>query len=100
MARRLLDRNPVLGITRYFHWQGDGTFTIETVQDVGAIVEANTRQFNAADKRFGNKREFHHVGRIPLGLYYRYIQNHDETEIKTFLNLSENKPWLTKPVTL
>lgn len=97
---RLLDYDPILKIKRYFHYQGDGKFTIETVQDVGEIAEMNKRQFNDAEKRFGNKQEYHHVGRIPLSLYYRYIQTGDESDIKKFLNLSDNRAWKTKPVTL
>lgn len=94
--RRVLDRDPVLGITRYFHWH-DGKFTIETVQDVGGIVEANKRQFNSHDgKRFG-RGFMHHVGRIPVGLYYQYLRTHDETAVKKFLNLSGNKAWKTHP---
>jgi len=96
-TRRLLDTNPVLGISRYFHYHDNGTFTIETVQDVGGIVEANKRQFNDAEKRFGPGM-WHHVGRIPLNLYYQYIQTGDDSDIKKFLNLSDNKAWLVKPV--
>ena len=100
-SRRLLDRNPLLGITRYFHYHDNGTFTIETVQDVGAIVEANKRQFNNAEKRFGNKQEFHHVGRIPLSLYYQYITTGDDSDIRKFLNnTGEHGAWRTKPVKL
>lgn len=99
-SRRVLDRDPILGITRYFHYHDNGKFTIETVQDVSGIVEANKRQMNAADKRFGNKQMFHHVGRIPLNLYYRYIQTGDDSDIRKFLNLSENAAWKVKPVRL
>jgi hypothetical protein len=96
---RLLDEDPVLGIKRFFHWNGDGTFTIETRQDVGGIVEANKRQFNDAEKRFG-KGDFHHVGRIPLSLTVDYFRDGDESEIRKFLNLSDNSAWKTKPVKL
>lgn len=91
--------DPVLGIKRFFHWNDNGTFTIETRQDVGGIVEANKRQFNDAEKSFKGDG-FHHVGRIPLSLYCHYLRTHDTTAIKRFLNLSENAAWKTKPVRL
>lgn len=96
---RLLDENPILGIKRYFHYLGD-TFVIETRQDVGGIVEANKRQYNSHDgKRFG-KGDFHHVGRIPISLYYEWVKNGDETDIRRFLNLSDNRAWKTHPGTI
>lgn len=97
MSRILFDENPVLGIRRWFHGNDDGSFTIETEQHVGGILEANKAQFNNHDgKRFG-KGVFHHVGRIPLSLYYEYLRTHDETAIRKFLNLSDNKAWKTHP---
>lgn len=91
--------DPVLGIRRFFHWNGDGTFTIETRQDVGGIVEANKYQRNNADKRFG-KGFMHHVGRIPLNLAFDYWLTRDESQIRKFLNDMDNLAWKTKPVRL
>ena len=99
-SRRLLDVNPVLGIRRYFHYHDNGKFTIETVQEVGGIVEANKRQFNNAEKRFGNKQEFHHVARIPLNLAMHYWLTQDDSQVRKFLNDMDNKAWKTKPVRL
>lgn len=98
--RRLFDHNPTLGITRWFHGHGDGSFTIETQQDVGAIVEVNKRQFNAHDgKRFG-KGFMHHVARIPISLAMHYWLTGDDSEVKKFLRLSDNKAWRTHPGTI
>jgi hypothetical protein len=67
---------------------------------VGDIVEANKRQFNAAEKRFGNKTEFHHVGRIPMNLACHYWLTQDDSQIRKFLNDRDRLAWKTKPVRL
>lgn len=95
---RLLDENPILGIRRYFHYHGDGKFTIQTVQSVGPIIEANKREFNAGEKRFGN-RWMTRVGRVPLNLALKYWLTKDDSEIRKFLNdTTTNLAWKTKPV--
>lgn len=95
--RRLIDYNPVLDIARYFHYHGNGKFTIETVQNVSAIVAANKRQMTDGEKRFGPGM-MHHVGRIPLNILYDSLQIGDDSSIRKFLNRSEHRAWKTKPV--
>lgn len=66
---RVSEFNPETGEVDYFHDNGDGTFAIESVQDVTPILEANVKRFNAAaDTRVdgeARRSEFRHVARIP-----------------------------------
>ena len=94
---RLLDENKILGIKRYFHYQGDGKFTIQTVQSVGHIVEANKREFNAGEKRFGNQW-MTKVASIPLNMAMHYWLTRDDSQIRKFLR--EFPAFKTKPVNL
>lgn len=96
---RLLDENKILGIKRYFHYHGDGKFTIQTVQSVGHILEANKREFNDGTRRFGNQW-MTRVGRVPLSLAMKYWLTRDDSEIRKFLNDPVNAAWKTKPVRL
>lgn len=62
MPRRVLDHDPVTGVTEYFHTTEKG-FAIETVQDVQGTLDAN--QYDRHFKGEGWKGDMHHVARIP-----------------------------------
>lgn len=69
MVSRVTEYNPDTGEVEYFHENSDGSFTVESVQDVTPILEANIKRFNAApDSRVdgaSRRSEFRHVARIP-----------------------------------
>ena len=46
MQKRLFDRDPQLGITKYWHVKDNGEFVVETVQDMTGIAEYNKRAYN------------------------------------------------------
>jgi len=50
-------------VANKFHWNGDGTFTIEAVQDVEPILEHNKVLQGAPQDR---KSGFRHVASIPV----------------------------------
>lgn len=48
MARRLLDHDPILGITEYIHYDDQtGASYIETVEDETALFEANKKEYDS-----------------------------------------------------
>ena len=47
--KKILSHDAETGITKYFHDNKDGTYTIETDQDVNAIVDSNKAQLNETD---------------------------------------------------
>lgn len=74
MDSRILSVNPLMGITRIFHGEDDGTFTIETRQNVEPIFERNKgvlqNQKTHGMFKFDPKAEFHHVASIPQAQFY------------------------------
>lgn len=96
--RRLLSQNPDTGISNYFHWDPttDG-FTVESVQDVGLIVEDNKVRANMAPS--GWKGEWHHVAEIPLLVLEILRKQHvldDPKKLKAWLNDSANAAFRVK----
>ena len=67
MQKRLFDRDPELGITKYWHVKDNGEFVVETVQDMTGIAEYNKRAYNNTDKKW---KDVNKVASIPLSVYY------------------------------
>lgn len=92
--RRLLDHDPVTGISEVFHGHGDGGFSIEYVQDVEPVLEANK---TAAVQDFNKKSEMWHVASIPITVQYKWliekgvdVHNRDHwPKVRQLLNDSE-----------
>lgn len=82
-----------------------GRLTIERVQDVEPILEANKRAFNDAEKRFKSET-LNHVARVPLvvlekwarekGISYSELLANDKLMAR-FLNDPDNRHFRTKP---
>lgn len=71
MSKRLFSHDPVMGITKYWHYDaGTDTAQIETVQDVSGILEANKIERNAHDGTW--KDGMHKVASIPMTLYHSW----------------------------
>ena len=64
--KRLLSFDPLTGIQTIFHYRPDTDgFTIETRQDVEAIIQANKAAQNDGTNGWSPTREFKHVASIP-----------------------------------
>ena len=94
--KRLFGRDPLTGITQYWHVKENGEYVIETQQDVSAIAEANKRQYNDTPDRHGDVNK---VASIPLNVYYdlkrRGIAD-DPVAFKKWLNDRDNKVFRTR----
>lgn len=90
----LLDHKPDSGITRLFHYdEAEDKATIETIQDVGEIVETNKALFNETDKhtQYG---EFTRVASIPMSVYFDLQKRGiigDQKRMKEWLNHSDQR---------
>lgn len=94
--RRLFGKDPVTGITQYWHVTDKGEYVIETQQDVSAIAERNKREFNETPDRY---RDVNKVASIPLNVYYdlkrRGIAD-DPKKFKQWLNDRDNRVFRTR----
>ncbi len=100
MDNKIFDVNPELGIKRTWHYNDDtDEATIQTQQDVTAIIEENKSEFNQVDER-AKWGEFSRVASIPLSLYYQ-LKNEgkleDQAYMKRWLNDPENRHFRTRP---
>ncbi len=92
----------------HFIEEPDGSITIDTVQDVGPIIEDNKRAYNAyGDKLTTGKRgNFHHAARVPTTVYERWMREtngeiqRDPQLLKKYLNDPANKFLRTAPTRL
>lgn len=100
MTKRLLDHDPYLGITEYFHYDDDaGTFTIQYQQDPTQIIEQNKAQFNATDER-AKWGEWQKVATIPISIWADLKQKgiiDDKAAFKRWLNSPDNQFFRTRP---
>ena len=101
MEKRFFDANPEKGITRTWHYNEDtDEATIQTQQDVTAIIEENKQEFNMVDERAGWKGEFHRVASIPMSIYAQLRAEgklDDQEYMKRWLNDPENKFFRVRP---
>ena len=100
MDNKIFDVNSELGITRTWHYNDEtDEATIQTQQDVTAIVEENKNEFNQVDER-AKWGEFSRVASIPLSLYYELKKEgklEDQAYMKRWLNDPENRHFRTRP---
>jgi hypothetical protein len=91
------------GITEYWHEFDDGTFGIETVQDVTDIIEHNKRVQNTDTGRYN--RFMHEVANISMVEWFKLIQTgvldmqgqiKDQKAMRRWLNDRENLAWRAK----
>ena len=98
--KKLFDVNPDLGITRTWHYDDEkDEATIQTQQDVTAIIEENKDEFNQVDER-ARWGEWSRVASIPLSLYYQMKVEgkiDDQEYMKRWLNDSNNQFFRTRP---
>lgn len=74
--KRLLDYDPITGITQYHEYDSvNDVTTISTHQDVEPILDANKRLQNNEDyKKLGMKQEMWHYARIPIVLVEKWLR--------------------------
>ena len=96
MQKRLFDRDPELGITKYWHVKDNGEYVVETVQDVTGIAEYNKRSYNNTDKKW---KDVNKVASIPLSVYYELKRQgiaDDPQALRKWLNDSNNQVFRTR----
>lgn len=96
--KRTLDYDPIKKLGQRMHFQPDGSFFIETLQDVEDIVELNKAQMAQADerKRWSDSGAGEHLARIPLSILY-------SEPLKTILDNNDMKAfrkWLDDPANI
>ena len=76
--KRLLDHDPLRGITRYHHYDPlTKKTTIETVQDVSGILDFNhERRKDESYSKRGIKEEMWHAARIPVIIQYKWLADY------------------------
>ncbi|NBW67854.1 MAG: hypothetical protein EBR47_03975 [Betaproteobacteria bacterium] len=101
MDKKILDVSPDKAITRTWHFNPDTEeTTIQTTQDVTAVIEANKRDFAAIDNKANWKGEWHHVASIPESLYYKLKAEgkiDDPVYMKKWLNDADNRFFRVRP---
>lgn len=94
--KRLFDRDPLTGISKYWHVTDKGEYVVETVQDVTKIKDANKRSYNETGGKFG---DLPRVASIPLSVYYELKRKgiaDDPVALKKWLNDGDNHVFRTR----
>jgi hypothetical protein len=101
MEKRFFDASPDKGITRTWHYNEDtDEATIQTTQDLTAVIEANKRDFAAIDNKASWKGEWHHVASIPESIYFQLKSEgklDDPVYMKKWLNDFDNRFFRVRP---
>ena len=100
IEKRLFDYDPTTGIQEIFHWNDDGTYTIETRQDLEPTIEANKQSFNSYSGPSDKWGDMHKVASIPLVILQEWMTSgkiRDAAYIKRFLNDPDNAVFRTRP---
>jgi hypothetical protein len=99
-SKRVFSSDPTTGVTKWFHYDDDtDQVTIETTQNVGAVLEDAKRSFNSYGKgaRWGDGDK---VGFIPAAVYSKWCAEGklgDQATIRAWLNDPANKHFRTRP---
>lgn len=106
MESRFLDYDPELKRTRIFHSDSTGDeYAIESVYDVGDIVELNRAKLAQTDER-AKWGEWSQVGSIPMHIYHQLIADgvidgdgtcHDPAPLLKYLSDRDNLDFRTRP---
>lgn len=97
--KRLFSIDAEQGITRYFHFDDEtGQATIQTQQDVTAIIEENKQEYAQVDER-ARWGEWSRVASIPMSIYFQLKAEgklDDQAYMKKWINDPENKYFRTR----
>lgn len=97
---RIISENAAIGQKQVWHDHEDGSVTIQTVQKVDDVAEANKKTFNQFDERAGWKGEMHRVASIPMSVFYDLKRKgiiDDPVAMKKWLNDADNRVFRTRP---
>lgn len=98
---RLFDVDRFDGTTTLFHPDGEGGFTLETLQDVEPILEANKILHNDVDERARYGEKLTRVASIPLVIWQQWCKEgdpqHDQAFLRKKLNDRDNLLFRTRP---
>ena len=99
IEKRLFSTDEEQGITRYFHFDEEtGQATIQTQQDVTAIIEENKQEYAQVDER-ARWGEWSRVASIPMSIYFQLKAEgklDDQEYMKKWLNDSDNQYFRTR----
>lgn len=97
--KRLFSTDADQGITRYFHYDEEtDKATIQTQQDVSAIIEENKQEYAQIDER-ARWGEWTRVASIPMSVYFQLKAEgklDDQAYMKKWLNSPDNKYFRTR----
>lgn len=100
MSKKLFDYDPETGTTKWWHYDADkDEAKIETVFQVGDLIDQNKREFSSYDER-ARWKDWNKVASIPMALFYRLKQDgiiDDQAAMKRWLNSPENRYFRTRP---
>ena len=101
MYSKLFDIDPVTGVKKMWHYDGDkDEAIIETVVDATDVIEENKAAFNQIDEKAGWKGDMHKVASIPMALFYDLKKQgiiDDQARLKAWLNDPDNRFFRTRP---
>jgi hypothetical protein len=98
--KRVLDTDPVTGISHLFYADSDSNYRVVVEQDVTPILEANKRKLIDAPTRWG---EWTHVASVDLATlmqWRREGKDRDQTFLRRWLNDSDHRDYRTHPGTI
>ena len=99
IEKRLFSTDADQGITRTFHFDDEtGQATIQTQQDVTAIIEENKQEYAQVDER-ARWGEWSRVASIPMSIYFQLKAEgklDDQAYMKKWINDPENKYFRTR----
>lgn len=97
---RIISENKAIGQHQVWHDHEDGSVTIQTVQKVDDVAEANKQTFNQFDERANWKGDMHRVASIPMSIFYDLQRKgilNDPVAMKKWLNDPDNRVFRTRP---
>ena len=97
---RVISTNEAIGQVQKMHFHEDGGLTIETIQDITDVVEANKALYNLYDERSNWRGDMHKVASLPMSVYYDLKNKgilEDPVAMKKWLNNPENVVFRTRP---
>tara|TARA_R110000772_G_scaffold51719_1_gene118698 strand:- start:664 stop:984 length:321 start_codon:yes stop_codon:yes gene_type:complete len=100
ISKRLVSENAEIGQKQYWHDHDDGSVTIETVQKVDNVAEANKEVYNQVDAKANWKGDMHRVASIPMAIFYDLQRKgilNDPAAMKKWLNNPDNRVFRTRP---
>jgi len=97
-APKLFSKDPVTGVTKWFHWDDtNDTFVIQTQQEVDNIIDANRMNYNeSANESWGDGKV---VASIPMTVYFDLMKKgiaNDPKALKKWLNDPDNRYFRTR----